>query len=190
MGPQNKSIMNYQLQGLCVAMTRQHWKKQSWSKLIHFFCRHFKRLWFTVHYIRLCCILRNYFQLELYRSTTRRYVLNSRSRFNKQSLPLVHLANLYSAWWPSPKKDASEWITSFQISEYIRRVIKIKIQRRTFFSEVIKNHTQRGSYRFKLCCYYNMVRNVELIISRSSAQKRTFIPIKLSKDVIIFTCCH
>ena len=27
-------------------------------------------------------------------------------------------------------------------------------------------------------------------ISRSLAQKRTFIPIKLSKDVIIFTCCH
>ena len=27
-------------------------------------------------------------------------------------------------------------------------------------------------------------------ISTSLAQKRTFTPVKLSKDVIIFTCCH
>ena len=144
--PQNKSIMNYQLHGLCVAMTRKQWKKkkkQSWSKLIHFFCRHFKRLYFTVHYIRLCFILRNYFQLELYRSTTRRYVLNSRSRFTKQSLPLAHLANLYSAWWPSPKKDASEWLTSFQISEYIRRVIKIKATKGILFRSDQKPYAAR-----------------------------------------------
>ena len=118
-------------------------KKQSWSKLIHFFCRHFKRLYFTVHYIRLCFILRNYFQLELYRSTTRRYVLNSRSRFTKQSLPLAHLANLYSAWWPSPKKDASEWLTSFQISEYIRRVIKIKATKGILFRSDQKPYAAR-----------------------------------------------
>ena len=56
----------------------------------------------------------------------------------------------------------------FQKSEY---VIKFK-RRRTFFSEVIENHTQRGSYGFKLCCCYgfklfccyNMVRTVEYIL--------------------------
>ena len=28
------------------------------------------------------------------------------------------------------------------------------------------------------------------VISRSLAQKQTFTPVKFSKDVIIFTCCH
>ena len=34
------------------------------------------------------------------------------------------------------------------------------------------------------------VDSIWAIISRSLAQKRTFIPIKLSKNVIIFTCCY
>ena len=49
---------------------------------------------------------------------------------------------------------------------------------------------QRGSNGFatRIEWFCNTDRTV--CISRSLAQKRTFTPVKSSKDVIIFTCCH